>query len=127
MRIVPIPDDVALGEHQRKSRLGPPPGVPSSDCDTIDVVLSEIELPSGVTQPSVMALVWASERELDRIRETGGHFWIEFFGTTFPPVRLFAPPELATDEPRCGSCGGPIEDDGKTRRCVPCGRSIERP
>lgn len=26
----------------------------------------------------------------------------------------------------CGSCGGPIEDDGVTRRCVPCGRSISR-
>lgn len=86
MRIVPLPHDLVIADYEQRARLGPPPGVPSQDCDTIEIVRSTVRLPSGALNRTVRALVWASATELDEIRVAGGTFWLEFLGDTFPPV-----------------------------------------
>lgn len=86
MRIIPIPDNIVLEEHQVKSTLGPPVGMESKDCETVEVVHSLVRLPSGQEVPTVMAVVWMNAEELEAIKEFGGMFWVEFLGSTFPPV-----------------------------------------
>lgn len=91
MRVVPIPSDVP-GERRV---LGPPEGMSGQDCDTIDILVERVELPSGVECDAVSALVFVSADELRRIEAAGGHFWVRFLGSTFPPVCFAAPDEQA--------------------------------
>jgi len=87
MRIVPIPKEV---EGERRT-LGPPRGMSGQDCDTIEVLVRRVTLPSGEEYSEVSALVFVSAAELELIAAAGGHFWFCAIGTTFPPVRFEAP------------------------------------
>lgn len=97
MKIAPIPDDMPLVDGQSRARLGPPPGMSSHDCATVDIIRSHVTLPSGRSNSSVVALVELEDGDLEAIRAAGGRFWIEFLGQTFPPVLfgVFVQPEAA--------------------------------
>jgi hypothetical protein len=105
MRIVPIPTDLELADFQTRGTLGPPKDMTSQDCDTVDIIRSEVELPSGQRVRTVQALVFVSADELERIRGAGGHFWIEFIGHTFPPV-MFVVPERSGSASDVSSAAG---------------------
>lgn len=87
MRIVALPDSV---EGDRRT-LGPPEGMSDEDCATIEVLSGVVILPSGTRYPAVSALVQMDEAELAQVVASGGHFWVQFLGQTFPPVLFMAP------------------------------------
>lgn len=103
MRIVPLPPGTELADFESKATLGPPPSMTSQDCETVEIVRSEVALPSGQRVRTVKALVFISAPEIERIRENGGHFWLEFIGDSFPPVVLYPPePTSAANETPIG-------------------------
>jgi hypothetical protein len=119
MRIVPIPNDLELADFQTRGTLGPPKDMTSQDCDTVDIIRSEVELPSGTRVRTVQALVFVSAEEIERIRGAGGHFWIEFIGHTFPPVMFVVPERSGSAEvdPLLDVCPHGVQ---VLNRCLPC-------